>query len=175
MRAQAGLWRRAADRKGEWPGDSAHNPAALCSPEGREAMAALKAPFGGWGHPPQSWRQPSLRAGVNKQRNTGVSLCCTRPVSGGQRSRPDVGSAPSEPGAALARLRDAVNTRRRCKRRDRRSEADQSPGLATKEEVSAMLSGVRYSFSLAAPDRGHGQCCLPWMTRRMISSSSSSL
>jgi len=51
MRASAGLWHRAADRKGEWPGDSAHNPAALCSPEGREAMAAFKAPFRGLGVP----------------------------------------------------------------------------------------------------------------------------
>lgn len=31
------------------------------------------------------------------------------------------------------------------------------------------------SASLPAPDRGHGQCCLPWITRRIISSSSSSL
>ena len=57
----------------------------------------------------------------------------------GERSRPGVGSAQSEAGAALARLRAAVNTRRRCKRRDRRSEAGRSPGPATKEEVAAML------------------------------------
>jgi len=52
----------------------------------------------------------------------------------GKRRRPGLGSAPGEPGAALARLRDAVNTRRRCKRRDRRSGVGRRPSLATKEE-----------------------------------------
>jgi len=98
----------------------------------------VKAPFWGDGGATTAvLAQPSLRVGVNKHRNTCVSRCCTRPVSIGERSRPGVGSALNEPGAALARLRAAVNTRRRCKRRDRRSGAGRSPGMATKGEVAA--------------------------------------
>jgi len=59
-------------------------------------------PLGGWGATTAVLAQPSLRVGVNKHRNTCVSMCCTRPVSIGERSRPGVGSALSEAGTRLA-------------------------------------------------------------------------
>ena len=61
--------------KGECPLDSAHNPPALC------LAGRFKAPFGGWGANAAVLAQPSLRAGVNKHRNTCVSRCCTRPLA----------------------------------------------------------------------------------------------
>ena len=129
----AGQWACAADRGTR---DSCTGPLRIIP---RVMFGGpLKAPFQGDGGSPlamKAERSGALMAkGVNKSRNTGVSRCCTRPVSGGQRSQQGWGLPRSEPGAALARLRAAVNTRRRCKRRDRRSEAVQSPGQAAKEE-----------------------------------------
>jgi hypothetical protein len=157
----------------EWlPRPLTHNPAALCSPEGRKAMAALIAPFGGWGRPPQSGAA-SLRAGVNEQRNTGVSLCCTRPLP---RRVSGVNTASDQHRARPARGLRAGSAcgAHTASRVTAGSESTRSSGLATKEEGPR---GYRRPLqrSLAAPGRSHGQCCLPWMTRRMISSSFSSL
>lgn len=76
--------------------------------------------------------QPSLRAGV------------TSPT--GQRSRPGLGLAMSEPGTAIARPRAAViNPKALQAPRDRRSEAGRSSGQATIEVAAPSLPASGYS------------------------------